>query len=135
MSRVTSSSSSSSVKVTYPDSNVISTFSAITNVSPAVSTIVTTYTTPTDANFYYLQLISASGQNVSQYQVCINGSPIDQKLTYYTYFNVDFDYRSNSMASPGIFLNSGDIVTLVILQSGTSTANFNARIQVLEMVS
>lgn len=90
-----------------------------------VETTVTTYTVlgATAA----LSNIGASGENIGEIRVYKNGVIIDKQYLYYTSFNLTF-------AFPAIPLISGDIIAVKALNNGQDICNFNAKIQLTEVV-
>jgi hypothetical protein len=110
----------------------ISTYNEITNLAMGIETTIVSYTVPSGSS-YYLQFIEASGQNLAEYHIYKNSSIIAKKYSSYTEFNVNFDYKTGISSTPGIFLTTGDVVYVKVLNVNNSTADFNARIQIMEI--
>lgn len=107
-------------------------YNEITNVAVGIETTITTYTV-TSVNGAYLQLIGSSGQNIGEIRIYKNNIIIDKNYLYYTGFNVNFDYRASVSGTPGVSLDTGDIIYVKGLNNSVGTCNFNAKIQVLEV--
>jgi hypothetical protein len=116
-----------------PLANSVYNYNEVTNVSPGVETTIVTYTAVSTANCY-LQYVESSGTNVSQFRVYINAAVVDKKYGSWTQYNVEFAYFTGNTTAPGIKLSTGDVVTITGVQSSTTTSNFNAVIQVLEIL-
>ncbi len=122
-----------SINVNIVNSTGNSTTKLIYNEAPSVPsgtrTTIVTYTVP-PATTSYLQLVSGSGENVGRYDVLVSGNAISTKRSWWTAFNVDFNFApSNNQGYP---LTAGTVVQLVILQNSASTATFDGTIQVVE---
>lgn len=105
-----------------------SVFSESLNVPSSVETTIVNFVAASGVNTYLTKLV-ASGQNIAEYAVKVNGVVIDKKRTYYTGgFNVDFDFGMN-----GLQLSSGDLVSITVKHSSSGVGNFNGRIQVDEV--
>jgi hypothetical protein len=98
--------------------------------SSGIETLITTFTADTSFT-YYVQLVTASSQNVAAFKFYLNGTVIDQRYCSYQQFNVEFPYFTGNTNVPGIKLNSGDIVKVTGLQSQGGICNMNALIQIL----
>ena len=105
---------------------VINTYNEVLSVASGITTTLTTYTVPSGRRGY-LVVCEYSGENIATYVVNINGNPQDKKRTNYgTSLNAFTAFNSNS--NTGVALNSGDVVTVTVIQNGTSVADYNARI-------
>lgn len=159
MSRVTSSSSSSSAAITDTSGNALtstsgslnvnitgdaststyslaSNYNEITNVTNNTETTIVSYSAISGTSCY-LQLVQMGGQNIAEYHVYRNASIIDKQYTYFTQYNAQSDYRTDNSNIPGILLADGDVVyvKVVNVSPGLTTSNFNGRIQVLQVAS
>lgn len=123
MARISSSSSSGTVNVIRPGIAAI-VYDEATNVPVGVETTIVIYTLLGTSGL--LSNIGASGQNIGEIRIYINGSIIDKQYLYYTDYNLNFAFE-------GISLNTGDVVAVKVLNSGQETCNFNANIQVTEV--
>jgi hypothetical protein len=114
--------------------NVVkNTFGAISGIMVGVTTSIVTYTVPINKTAL-LQRSTASGENISTYTLSINGLTQSIQRTYYAGgFNVNFDFTTGQ--ENGILLHAGDIVRIEVLNNGNVLANFDARIQVFEILT
>ncbi len=109
---------------------VKSKFNELLSVASGVTVTIVSYQVPVGMTAI-LQRISSSGQNIAQYDVYLNNVKFDTKRTYFgSAINVDFDYTSGS--SDGLVLQAGDTLAVQVYNYRPSSANFEARIQVLE---
>lgn len=109
-----------------------SVYNEISSVPSGSPSTIATYTVPA-LKTAMLQRVSASGENLGRFDVTVNGSNVDTRRTYFGGdFNVDFDFTT-PLTSVGFSLNSGDVVTVVVIPQGVDLAVFDARIQVVEL--
>lgn len=102
-------------------------------VAAGVETTIVSYTVPLMLNSAILQRISVSGENVGRFRVYVNGVTFDTRRTYYgANFSEYFEFSTST--SDGAVLNPGDIVTVKILHNKPYVGDFEARIQVFEIV-
>ncbi len=93
--------------------------------------IVVTYTVPAGKTAIF-QKANASGENVAQYTVLYNSAIFDLRRTMFGGdLTTDFDYITGN--NNGLTLSSGDVIAIQVLNSRPTSANFNGRIQVLEI--
>ena len=115
-----------------PNSNVVSNYSEVVNVPSGSTTVLITYTVPVGKSAI-LQKCPVSGDNIGRYDLLINSVVQD---TVRTNFGGDltemFDFTSGN--DSGLTLNAGDTVSIQELHNRPYTGNFNARIQVLEIL-
>jgi hypothetical protein len=130
MARVSSSGSGGAGG--SPQANSVYTYNEVTNVNPGIETTIVTYTAPSGVNTY-LQFATVSSTNVSIFLIYVNSSLVGKKYGSYTQYNVDFEYFTGNTTAPGITLNTGDVVKVTAIQNQTTTANFDAVIQSLEV--
>lgn len=105
-------------------------FGEVLSIPSSLLTTITTYTTPALLTCY-LQNVLVGGENVATYDVKINGSTIIRKRTSLTYFSDSFDFMGG--VSFGRYLNPGDVVTVTVIHTKSSSANFDATMQILEI--
>lgn len=110
-------------------------YNEVTAVAAGVETVIATYTAPTATGVYLLG-IQASGSNIGEVRVYVNAAAVDKQYLYYTSFNVTFGYETGVSGAPGLLLNAGDVVYVKGLNSGqgATSCNFNAKIQILEVL-
>lgn len=137
MSRITSSSSTGNVTIQpiNPGAEAVFVYNEVTAVAAGVETVIATYTAPTATGVYLLG-IQASGSNIGEVRVYVNAAAVDKQYLYYTSFNVTFGYETGVSGAPGLLLNAGDVVYVKGLNSGqgATSCNFNAKIQILEVL-
>lgn len=155
MSRVTSSSSTGTVSIqdTYgnpitstngdlnvniagvnPTQNSVLVYNMESAVAVGVTTTVVTYTAPASPVVACLLLVSVGGENVAQWTITNSASGVyDQNYTSAAGLNEVFDFKTGSSIVPGQIIGAGNTITVSVNQIGVSAANFNARLQVLEI--
>jgi hypothetical protein len=122
------------------DVNVVTPLVDISNVY-GESTSVPTNTPTAIVNFlvtgtdeHYLQTIDFAGQNIAEYYVTINGVTVNKAyINFGTPLNGRFDFTTNSATAPGLPVQSGDSVVVWVNNPRPDSANFNARIQILNV--
>lgn len=121
---IVSGTSSNVVKHTYGEASA---------VAAGIETTIVTYVVPMGLTNALLQRVSVSGENVGRYRIFLNGTVIDTRRTYYGgEFNQYFEFSMGS--GDGYLLAPGDIVVAKILHDRPFVANFQSRIQALEIV-
>lgn len=110
----------------------VNTYNEVTSLPIGASTTLVSYTVPV-AKVAYLQTVEASGGNVAIYTVNVNGVAIAKNYCgraadLITYFKFD----TGLITIPGLKYTSGTVITVVVVNSGTTITNFDARIQVIE---
>ncbi len=107
-------------------------YNEIASVPSGANTQILSYTVP-PASTAILQRIVTSGENVARYDVYLNGISVDTQRTYYGGdFNALFEFITGN--SQGIVLVAGDVILVKVLHNRPFVGNFNARIQILEIV-
>ena len=100
-------------------------------VSGATTTLVQ-YTVPGGVTNSILERISVSGENIAKYTVFWNGTQIDTRRTFYgSSLSEYFEFTTGS--SDGFSLSPGDVLTVKVLHMKPYVADFEGRIQVLEI--
>lgn len=110
---------------------ISSLYGSQTLVGSEVPTLIVQVTADADE---FLQRISCSSENLTDFTVQVNGATIDfRRSSYSTFGNVDFDFTGY----PGLGrpLTSGDVISVLGTQYGISTCNMNARIQTCTQTS
>lgn len=116
-----------------PSSNVtlINKYNELAALASGSTTVLVTYTVPPSKESV-LQKCAFSGDNIGKYQVLINNVVQD---TGRTMFGADltgcFDFTTGN--ENGIVLVAGDIVKIQVFNPRPYAADYNARIQVLEI--
>ena len=111
----------------------IFTYNAVAGVAANVTTNLISYTMPGGKNGY-LQKVYISGENIAKYTVRVNGAIIDVARTYFGQsLDKCLEYASGT-SNLGYELSAGDVVLVQVLHTRPSLAEFNARIQILEIV-
>lgn len=107
-----------------------STYGEVSSVPTATPTVLVSYTAPV-GKVSFLQKVFVSGENIARYKVKLNGTVIDTKRTYFgASLNEWFDF---SDASRGRLLVVGDVVTVEVEHERPMVADFNARVQSIEV--
>lgn len=99
-----------------------------TGVSPIAgggSGTIVSYTVPAGKTFN-LRHASASGDNIAEYTLKVNGSPLVHKRTWFTDYNAEFFFESND--GGGYVGNAGDIFTLEVSNFRPTPGDFNGTI-------
>lgn len=105
-------------------------FNEITALASGSLTTVQTYTVPA-LKTAFLQKIDVSGTNIAEYSIFINAVIQDKKRTYFgNSLNSEFLFADSGSGLP---LVAGDIVTTKVIHSRPTIANFNSRIQIIEV--
>lgn len=117
-----------------PTTNAIvkNAYSEVTSVGSGITTTVITYTVPV-SNTAVLERVTISGENIALFTLKVNGTTVDVFRTYYLNLNGIFNFLTGN--SNGYTLNTGDVVTVSVLHTQSSVANFESRIQVIEINS
>lgn len=81
----------------------------------------------------YLQRAYASGDNIGKYKVKINGVTIETLRTMFGE-NLNCEAEFDGEMNPGLEVAVGDIITITVLNSRNGPADYNGRIQYLEVI-
>lgn len=107
-----------------------STFNSVSSVPTSVSTLIHSLVVPASP-VTFLHKIFVSGQNIATFQVKINSITVDLKRTYFGgSLDLVFDF---SNGSSGLKLSTGDLVEVFVEHQRPMVADFNARIQTVEV--
>lgn len=117
--------------VPSPNTTVINTYNELLSVAIGSTVTIVTYTVPF-AKQTVFQRASFSGENIAKYDLLINGSPQD---TARTYFGGDLtgEFNFETGNDSGLTLSTGNTIAVQVYNFRPSTADFEARIQVLEI--
>lgn len=102
------------------------THNEITSVASGVETTLMTIT-PSASGLRVFK-IEVSGDTVAHYRVKINDSVIFNKRSWWTEFNQSFDFQE---FTNGLFLNSGQVVTVTVQHVKPYLASFEATLMAL----
>lgn len=119
--------------VNAPSSNeaIVTTYSDVSSIATGSLTVVTTYTVPV-GKVAFLQRVEGGGENIATYQVEINAVIKAKRRTYFgSMLTTDFVFAEST--ENGVELASGDVVRLRVEHGRPFTADFEGRIQVLEI--
>lgn len=154
MSRITSSSSGGNVNIQDSDGNpivsvdgrlLVNADSAFTiqdlrvlyseeaAVAVGSETVINTYTAPPGVISYLLSILG-SGENRAQFNIYNNGTLLDRQYTNVTQLTAPFDYKTGAGSVPGMVITVGNVLTMSVVNSGNSSANYNARFLILEVI-
>jgi len=107
-------------------------YAEITSIATATETTIVSHTA-VGGRRTFIQKAFASGDNIAKYRVKVNGTTIDMKRTMFGgNLNADFDF--NGEINPGLEVFSGDVVIITVRHERSSTADFNGKIQYIEVV-
>jgi hypothetical protein len=98
----------------------------VTSVAAGIETTIITVTAP--SNGYRVQKIETSGENVALFRIYVNGLPILYKRTWWTDFNLTFNFES---FTNGLLLTSGQVLTVTCLHNSPHLGNFEATVMTL----
>ena len=90
-------------------------------VASGSTVTLVSYTVPAGQTFY-LHRVEASGDTVGLYVVADSISTVCKRRSSYAVYNVDFGI------STGIPFSAGDVLTLVVTNEGSASADFNGTI-------
>jgi hypothetical protein len=106
-------------------STPVAEYDSVTGVAASGSQTIVSYTVPVGDTFN-LSRISVSGDNIAEFTVNINGSPIATKRSWFTDYNVEFIFESSSGSGPA--MNAGDTVNVVVNNFRPTPGDFNGTI-------
>lgn len=107
-----------------------STYNEISSLAASLPTLLVSYTAPV-GKLSFLQKVFVSGDNIATYKVKLNGTVIETVRTYFGgALNATADF---SDASRGKLLSVGDVVTVEVEHQRPFNADFNGRIQTIEV--
>lgn len=112
--------------------SVKSIYNQILSVVSGATTTLINYTVPAGTTAV-LERANASGENVARYDILLNNVLFDTRRTMFgADLTTDFDYTSGN--NDGIQLVAGDNIKIQVLHNRPMIGDFNARLQVLEIV-
>jgi len=118
---------------TNPNDTVINVFGTAASVVSGSTTTIVQYTVPMNKTAI-LERSVASGENIGAFSLLINNAVQSVQRTYYAGgFNVTFEFITGQ--NNGLVLQPGDNVKVTILHNRPYVGNFDARIQVLEILT
>lgn len=106
-------------------------FSQISSVAINSTSTIQTYIVPVSTTAY-IQRIDVSGSNIATYEFYVNSIIQGRKRTYFG-GNLDISFEFFGSNSDGYSLNTGDIVTVTVINFRPSIGDFESRIQVIEV--
>ena len=80
----------------------------------------------------FLQRVSCSGQNIAEYRVKVNSVEIDLLRTNFG-DDLNTEFKFVGQDNRGFPLSPGDLVQITVVHARGSAANFNSRIQLIEV--
>lgn len=117
-----------------PSQNSVLIYGTQSAVAVGVTTTIATYTAPASPKVACLLLVSVSGQNVGQWTITNSAAGVyDSNYTSAAGLNEVFSFETGSSVVPGQIIGAGNTISVTVNQIGTSAADFNCRIQVLEI--
>lgn len=119
------------VNIITPNVSTINKFNSINSVVANNETTIVSHTAIAGKQTF-LQKISASGQNIAEYTIKKNSVPIERKRSYFGgSLNIEIDFEG--ILNKGELLVPGDIIEVTVLHLRPETANFDARLQLIEI--
>lgn len=115
------------VIVTNPQTSVVKNYyNEISGIATGVTTLVVSQVATANN---LLQKVTFSGTNIAEFELVIDGNTYDKKRTYFgSSLNGEFTFND------GIAVSSGDSIELFVVHNRPMVGNFNARIQILEII-
>lgn len=104
-------------------------YAEILSVPSSIETDILTYTVPLGKSAL-LSLIEASGTNIAEYTVYVNGNPISKRRTM---FGSNLNCTL-SFANDGFILTSNDVVVVKVLHLRPYLGTFNTNLQLKEEI-
>jgi len=106
-------------------------FNEVLGVGSGIPTMIVQYIAPVGMAAF-LQLVEATGTNIGEYEVVLNGTPIAKRRTYFSGgLDVEFPFSGQPSAN-GLELSPGDVVEVFGTHSRPMLGDFAARIQIVE---
>jgi hypothetical protein len=114
-----------------PGSSVVSKYNEIIALASNATATIVSYTVPPFKQSV-LQRVHFSGENIGRYDLKVNGVTQD---TAHTMFGADLtgEFEFSTGNDSGLLLNAGDVVLIQVNNPRPYIANYEARIQVLEI--
>lgn len=115
-----------------PNDEIVNPYAEVLNVADGVPTDLLTYTVPGDVAFAQMIRIEASGENIAEYQLLLNGDEIGLKRSWWG-GNLNIEFAFFSPKDVGYKLAAGDVILLRVTHyRPAAVAKFEARLQALE---
>lgn len=108
-------------------------FNEVSSIAIGSETVINTYTAPLGKISYLLSILN-SGENRAQYNIYNTASLFDRQYSNVTNLTTIFDYKTGSSSVPGMVISPGNIITVAVVNAGTSISNYNSRFMILEVV-
>jgi hypothetical protein len=114
-----------------PNTTVVNTYNELTAVAGGATVTIVTYTVPTLKKAIF-QRAAFSGENIAKYDLIINSASQD---TARTMFGGDLtgEFNFETGNETGLTLSAGNTIAVQVYNVRSSSASFEARIQVLEI--
>lgn len=100
-------------------------YNEITNLASGSLTTITTYTVPAGKSFR-LMGIEASGSNIAEYTVTRNGANEAKKRSYFTDYNVEFDFKGTEFLA-------GEVIAVKVEHNRSMVSDHEANIIGIEV--
>lgn len=107
-------------------------FNEVAAIAVGAETEINTYTAPSGKISYLLSILN-SGGNRGQFNIYNNGVLFDKQYTNVTQLTAPFDYKTGSSNVPGLVISAGAVISVRVINAGTSAADFNSRFMILEV--
>lgn len=117
-----------------PSSNATSVnkYGEVSSVASGIETTMITHIA-VGGRKTYLQRVDSSGENIADYKVKVNGVTIDRRRTNFG-DNLNAEFIFEGYLNPGLEIAVGAVVTVTVIHSRGSSADFNGKIQLLEVI-
>lgn len=106
-------------------------YNEINSIAKDTETTILSFTAPNGVATY-LQTIDASGTNIADYKVKVDGNIIDRKRTMHG-VGLNAEFKFDGKSNNGYPLSPGQIVTVTVEHSRPQTGNFNSKLQVIQI--
>lgn len=114
-----------------PNTTVINTYNELLSVASGATVTIVTYTVPISKQAVF-QKATYSGENIARYDLFINGIAQDTARTMFgSNLTGEFDFTTGN--DTGLILSTGNTISIQVYNVRPMTADFEARIQVLEI--
>lgn len=110
---------------------IISVYDEVTALTSGILTDLVTYTVPVGKDAY-LQRVTFNGENIAAYSLLNGATTLNKHNTYFS-GPLYGEFNFSTAVREGIKIVSGDIITLKVIHSRPTMADFHGTIQVLEV--
>src|ERR1035437_1596419 len=112
--------------------DVVNRYSEANAGASGIITTVVQYTLPLSKTNGVLIRISVSGENIAKWTVFLNAVQLDTRRTFYGNLNEYFEFATGGV--DGVVLSPGDSVIVKVIHNKPYVADFEGRIEILEIM-